>query len=334
MHDHRDTISLVELFDMFPDDAAAEAWFVQTRWPDGIRCAHCDSESVLEKTKHPTMPYHCRTCRKFFSVRTGSVMHGTHIGYRKWALAMYLMSTSVKGASSLRIQEYLRVTYKTAWYMAHRLREAWDRKKELFEGPVEFDETFIGGKEGKKHAKKRKHPGGGSAGKEVLAGAYDHETGQISTEVIRNTTGGALKEFVRKTAKPGAIVVTDEARGYFGLQDYTHRYVKHAAGEYVSEDGYTTNSMESHWSVVKRGYHGVYHKMSPKHLQRYANEFSGRHNDRDLDTVDRMRSMAQGMIGKRLKYKELTGYIPKHMRPPPQLTLAEFLKQQPVYKPD
>ena len=326
---HRATISLIEIFDMFPDDEAAEEWFIRTRWPDGIRCAYCDSGNVLVKTKHPTMPYHCRACRKFFSVKTGSVMQSSKIGFRKWALAMYLMSTSVKGAASLRLHEYLRVTYKTAWYMAHRIRESWDRVQEPFEGPVEYDETFIGGKEGKKHAKKRKRPGGGYGGKEVLAGAYDHATGQLHTKVIKNTTGNALKAFVGKTAVPGAMVITDEARGYFGLKGYTHRYVKHAAGEYVTEDGITTNSIESHWAIVKRGYNGVYHAMSPKHLQRYANEFTGRHNDRDLDTIDRMRSVAQGMIGKRLKYRDLTGYLPRHLRPP---TLAEVIERKLVIR--
>ena len=179
-------------------------------------------------------------------------------GFRKF---FDVSSTSVKGAVFAYI---LRVTYKTAW--------SWrtgfvGSGQEPFEGPVEYDETFIGGKEGKKHAKKRKRPGGGYGGKEVLAGAYDHATGQLHTKVIKNTTGNALKAFVGKTAVPGAMVITDEARGYFGLKGYTHRYVKHAAGEYVTEDGITTNSIESHWAIVKRGYNGVYHAMSPKRQQ-------------------------------------------------------------------
>ena len=145
---YRNGITLAQLFQMFPDDAVAERWFVETRWPDGLRCAHCDGENVGERGNHPRMPYHCRDCRKFFSVKINSVMHSSKVGYQKWAIAIYLMTTSLKGVSSMKLHRDIGVTQKTAWYMAHRIREAWEGDDdEVFAGPVEVDEAYIGGKE-------------------------------------------------------------------------------------------------------------------------------------------------------------------------------------------
>ena len=148
----RKGISLLELMQMFPDDETAERWFVEARWPDGIRCAHCDSERVGRKGNHPTQPYHCSDCRSFFSVKTNSVMHASKVGYQKWAMAIYLLTTNLKGVSSMKLHRDIGVTQRTAWYMAHRIREGWDdTDMESFEGPVEADETYIGGKESNKH---------------------------------------------------------------------------------------------------------------------------------------------------------------------------------------
>ncbi len=301
----REGISLIEFFNMFPDDETAERWFVETRWPDGIRCAHCGSDRVNTKATHPKMPYHCRDCRKFFSPRTGTALRSAKLGFRTIVLAMYLMTTGIKGTSSMKLHRDLNTTQRTAWHLAHRLRETWDKSQTPFDGPVAVDEMYVGGLEGNKHKSKKKHPGGGGKGKAVVAGAVDHATGQVHAEVIEDTTATELQGFVHKTAKPGATVYTDEGKGYSGLSGYNHDKVKHSQGEYVSETGATTNAVEAQWSMFKRGYHGTYHKMSDKHLHRYVNEFSGRHYDRELGTMDQMRAIVMGIEGKELKYKDL-----------------------------
>ena len=120
----RTGISLIELFEMFPDEATAEQWFINSRWPDGVCCAHCGSINVSRST-HPVMPFHCRDCRKFFSAKTNSVMHSSKIGYRKWAIMVYLFVTGLKGTSSMKLHRDLGVSQKTAWHMAHRIRETY-----------------------------------------------------------------------------------------------------------------------------------------------------------------------------------------------------------------
>ena len=119
-------MSLPELFAKFPDDDTAEAWFVEQRWPDGVHCVFCGSENVAERASRKPQPYRCRSCRRNFSVKTGSLMHASKLGCRVWVLAIYLMSTSVKGVSNLKLHRDLGVTQKTAWYLAHRIRAAWE----------------------------------------------------------------------------------------------------------------------------------------------------------------------------------------------------------------
>ena len=149
---HRQGMSWVEAMRTFPDDAAAEAWFVRSRWPEGARCPRCDGENVQTGAKHPTMPFHCRDCRKYFSVKTGTALEGSNLGYQTWALAIYALTTSLKGVSSMKLHRDLGITQKSAWHLAHRIRKAWaDDGGDLLHGPVEVDEAFIGGLEENKH---------------------------------------------------------------------------------------------------------------------------------------------------------------------------------------
>ena len=230
-------------------------------------------------------------------------MHGSKLGYRIWAIAIYLMTTNLKGVSSMKLHRDLGITQKSAWHLAHRLRKGWKSGKIQFNGPVEVDETYIGGKEKNKRQSKKMNAGRGPVGKTAVIGARDRATNMVEAEVIENTTSKEMVGFIEDKASKDAVVYTDDHRSYQGLP-YQHETVKHSVGEYVNQQAHT-NGIESFWAMLKRGYHGTYHKMSPKHLNRYVTEFSGRHNLRPLDTRDQMRSIAIKLNGQRLRYQDL-----------------------------
>ena len=302
---YREGISLIELFERFPNDATAEMWFEEQRWGSGPSyCPMCGSTEKLRPNRsRKPLPYWCGECRRHFSVRTGTVMHRSKIGLQKWAIAIYLWSVSLKGVSSMRLHRDLKITQKSAYFMAQRLREAWSDSPGGMLGPVEVDETFIGGKEKNKHAHKKLKAGRGAVGKAIVVGAKDRETNRVSAAVVGNTDAKTLQGFVGNNAAKGATVYTDDHGGYHGMP-FEHKTVKHSISEYVNGMAHT-NGIESFWALLKRGYHGTFHHISPKHLHRYVNEFATRHNMRPKDTEAMMAETVARMVGKRLMYKEL-----------------------------
>ncbi len=301
----RKGLGIIELINMFPDEESARKWLEDIRWPNGERhCPHCGSlKTSIVKSKKP-MQYHCGDCRKYFSVRVGTVMQSANVPLRKWVIAMYLMSTSLKGVSSMKLHRDLGVTQKTAWLMSQKIREGWTANDNKLDGIVEVDETYIGGKEKNKHNKSKLKIGRGAVGKIAVIGAMQRK-GDIKAKSISATDGLTFKNFIRENVEKDTQVFTDDHRGYLGLTPvFKHNFVKHSAKEYT-KGAVHTNGIESFWSLFKRGYYGTYHHMSLKHLNRYVKEFCERHNSRSVDTIDQMSAMVTGMCNRTLPYQEL-----------------------------
>ena len=256
---------------------------------------------------HVRVSYYCTGCKRSFSVRIGTALERSKVPLRKWVFAIYLEMTSLKGVSSMKLHRDLKVTQKTAWFMLHRIREAWSTESDsLFAGPVEVDETYIGGKlKNMSNAKRRelKDTGRGAVGKTAIVGAKDRATKQVRVEVVESTDRETLHGFVSEAVAPWATVYTDEAVAYEGIPN-PHETVKHSVSEYVRDMAHT-NGIESFWSMLKRAYQDTYHHVSEKHLNRYITEFAGKHNLREADTVNQMAAVAAGMVGKRLMYRDL-----------------------------
>ena len=305
--DYRKGLTAKQFHQMFPDNETAEEWFVARRWPNGVCCPKCGSLDVKTGAKRKGLPFRCRSkgCEAPFSVKYGTFMQSSKITYQEWLYALYLVATNLKGVSSMKLHRELGRTQKSAWHAAHRIRKVLDQGLPLFSGPVECDETYVGGRRRNMSASKRKKmTGRGPSGKVAVAGIRDRATNKVKAKVVPNTMSETLGGFVIGNVIPGTRIFTDDATAYTHLPN--HASVKHSVSEYVRGSVHT-NGIESFWAVLKRAHKGTFHRLSAKHLHRYVDEFVGRHNMRELDTLDQMALLARKMTGSQLRYKDLVG---------------------------
>ncbi len=290
----------------------ARALMERLLWPKGALCAHCGAtgDDVYKMTGESCRAglYRCKECEKQFTVTIGTIFEDSHLPLRKWVKAFHMMCSSKKGISALQLQRNLGLgSYRTAWHMAHRIRLAMKCEPftDLLKGVVEVDETYVGGKNigaGHRHTYDNKTP--------VVS--LVEQGGNKRSFVMQKVTAKNLREVVVQNVQAGSQINTDELRAYKKLRDrYTHKPVNHSKKEYVRsyKDGtkVTTNTVESSFSLLKRGVYGTFHHVSRTHLQRYVDEFDFRWNERNVMDKERTLKALEGAKGKRLSYKPLAG---------------------------
>lgn len=282
-------MNIIKIFQKFPTQESCIQHLEAVRWADGVKCAYCGSDNTYPMPKENR--HHCNSCKKSFSVTIGTIFHDTRIPIQKWFLAMSLIINAKKGISARQLGRDLEVNKDTAWRMAMKIREAMKDDGELLQGIVEMDETYVGGKPRK--VKKNNddddkgNPRGRGTKKTPVVGMVERNGNVKAQKVDKGSLKSKdLNELVRKNVNPqGSVLVTDEYRGYNKVSSILKHYTINHSFEYANGEIHT-NTIESFWSLVKRGIIGQFHKVSVRYLDKYLDEFCYRFNSRKLNSSD------------------------------------------------
>lgn len=298
MKKQKQDMDLMKLVEQYNTNDACREVLAKLRWPDGIACPHCGSKSI--RNSYTRDQYDCASCGYQFSVTSGTIFHDSHLPLMKWFVAVYLMVEAKKGISANQMKRTLNVSYKTAWYLCHRIRNAMmtDTGKHL-SGTVEVDETWVGGK--------KKDVGHGYKGNKVLAVGAIERDGDVVLEAIKHADRETLHKFIHSNTEPDTeAIYTDDWPAYNGIEDENtkHETVNHSADEWVRGDVHT-NNIENVWSLLKRSIVGSYHQVSKKHLDAYLDELEWRFNNRDNPYLFRD-TLVKLINSENLPYQELT----------------------------
>jgi len=308
-------MNLTDLAKNFSDADQARGFLEKQFWPNGTVCPHCgllgESFRLMPKpnSKTPVRKgvWKCGGCRKQFTVTVGTIFEDSHIPLHKWLMAIHLLCASKKGMSSHQLHRMLGVTYKSAWFMSHRIRYSMNREplKSKLSGTVEVDETYVGGK--RKGAGQRGRPDASSHKSPVVS--LVQRAGEVRSFHVPSVSANNLKEVLRENVQADANVMTDDFSAYdwVGKEFPSHDVIQHKSGSYSRREGAKrihTNSAEGFFSLLKRGIHGVYHHVGKQHLHRYLSEFDFRYNARDIDDGSRALRAINGTTGKRLMYRD------------------------------
>jgi transposase-like protein len=297
--------NLTEFADYFSDDKTCAEHLAAVRFRNGEYCPHCRHDKIHKFSDGKR--YRCAKCKTDFTIRNGTVFGDSKLPLRKWFMAIYLLTTSGKGISSYQLAKQIKVTQKTAWFMNHRIRSASKQGKGNLFGTVEVDETYVGGLEKNKRASKRTV---GTRGRSVktktpLVGMIQRG-GEVRAQVVERVSMATVENNIIANVAKGTQIMSDDFMSYARIgKMFPHKSVSHARGEYVKGSCHT-NSIESFWALFKRGYHGVYHFMSRKHMQKYVDEFTYRFNRRGGEMKSIFHDTVSGMIeGTKLPYATL-----------------------------